>query len=328
MSLHPPTVVRRHQQGLTLVELMVAVAINLVVVLVAAYLYLNGRSTQQAVEDRSAVFENGQLALDLMGKDIGNAGYYPAHMREPTAFMRANLGRYVNPGATVAAFNTGIFGCKDGHFDGSGCDKKDTTYKDDGLVLNYYTEDALTTVSGARADCLGFRVDHDPINSTARAGAAAQGNPNLPPAHPLFVSNRYALHQMDYTVNGVTINTFGLYCQGNGSATPSYQPMVPGIEQMRVSYGLRDAGAARATQYVDATDAGSAVAIQVNGEPLQGWQRVVSVQVCIVARSLSKTRFTGAGAETRLDCDGNTLPNDGVQRRRFMQVFALKNRLS
>ena len=40
---------RRAQQGPTLVELMVAVAINLVVVLVAAHLYLNGR-TQQAVE--------------------------------------------------------------------------------------------------------------------------------------------------------------------------------------------------------------------------------------------------------------------------------------
>ena len=107
---------RRAQQGLTLVELMVAVAINLVVVLVAAYLYLNGRSTQQAVEERAAMFENGQLALELLGKEIGNAGYYPAHMHEPDATLLVNLGRYVNPAPAVAAFNAGVFGCSSGRF--------------------------------------------------------------------------------------------------------------------------------------------------------------------------------------------------------------------
>lgn len=328
MSASLSQTMRRQQQGLTLVELMVAVAINLVVVLVAAYLYLNGRNTQQAVEERSAVFENGQLALELLGKEIGNAGYYPAQMYEPGDTLKVNRGRFVNPQPAVAAFNAGVFGCVGGRFDDGICkpaDNKD--YKGDGLVLSYFTEDAMTLSAGARGDCLGFHVDKDPINAT-RVGAAKE-NANLPPDHPLFVSNRYTLTQYDYsTAGGRKISTFGLSCQGNGSANPKYQMLVPGIEQFRVRYGLRDAGAARATQYVDAAAANAAVAVVVNEASLQGWERVVTVQVCVVARSLSETRFRGAGAESRVDCDGNTMRDDGVQRRRFMQVFAVKNRLS
>lgn len=322
---------RRRQQGLTLIELMVAVAINLVVVLVAAYLYLNGRTTQQAVEERAAVFENGQLALELLGKDVGNAGYYPAHMREPGALLAVNLGSYVNPAPAVAAFNAGVFGCGHGHFKGGTCEvADDARFTGDGLVLNYFTEDAMKGVAGARADCQGYKVDNDDaINTEARAGATARGNTNLPPLHPLFVSNRYTLYAMRYRIHGTRdINTFGLACQGNGSARPSYQVLVPGIEQFRVRYGLRGASAARAMQYVDAATVGTAAAVTVSDKTMQGWERVVSVQVCLVARSLTETRFRGAGDETRLDCEGRTLPNDGVQRRRFMQVFAVKNRLS
>lgn len=319
---------RRHQRGLTLVELMIAVAINLVVVLAAAYLYLNGRQTQRAVEERSAVFENGQLALELIGREIGNSGYYPAHMFEPGAIEPRPIGAYTNPSPLVAAFNAGVFGCSNGHFKEGACvasDDKD--FKQDGLVLNYFTDDAMNLAAGARADCQGSHVDNDAAINQVRAGAAWK-SANLPPESPLFVSNRYALHRMVYSVDGGKrqLSTFGLACSGNGSN--GYQVLVPGIEQFRVRYGLRDASGARASQYVDAASVGGAAAIVVNDQTLTSWQRVVSIQVCVVARSLTETRFRGAGDETRADCDGQTFANDGVQRRRFIQVFAVKNRLS
>lgn len=321
----------QRQRGLTLVELLVAVAINLVVVLVAAYLYLNGRSTQQAVEERSALFENGQLALELIGQEIGNAGFYPAHMKEPGVAIAVNRGRYVNPQPAVPAYGAGVFGCDTGRFDGTVCQSsvgaKD--FKGDGLVLNYFTDDAMTTTAGSRADCQGNRVDNaTTINTDVRLGAA-KNLVNRAPEHPLFVSNAYTLTDVAYpTPSGRSISTFGLACRGIGSAAPAYQMLVPGIEQLRIRYGLRDASGMRATTYVNAAGVGAAGTITVNDESMTGWERVVSVQVCVVARSLSETRFRGAGAETRLDCDDAVLPNDGVQRRRFMQVFAVKNRVS
>lgn len=321
----------QRQRGLTLVELLVAVAINLVVVLVAAYLYLNGRSTQQAVEERSALFENGQLALELLGQEIGNAGFYPAHMKEPGVTIAVNRGRYVNPQPAVAAYSAGVFGCDSGRFDGTVCQSSvgSKDFRGDGVVLNYFTDDAMMTTAGARADCQGNRVDNaTTINTDTRLGAA-KDLVNRAPEHPLFVSNAYTLTDVAYpTASGRTISTFGLACRGIGSAAPMYQMLVPGIEQLRIRYGLRDASGMRATTYVDAKGASDAGTITVNDESMTGWERVVSVQVCVVARSLTETRFRGAGAETRLDCDGATLPNDGVQRRRFMQVFAVKNRVS
>lgn len=328
------TVSMRHrtgQRGLTLIELMVAVALNLVVVLVAAYLYLNGRSTEKSMEERAALFENGQLALELLGKEIGNAGYYPAHMQEPGTTLSVARGQYTNPVPAVPAFDAGVFGCTHGYFNvksGACAAADDKTKTGDGIVLNYFTDDALNLSAGARADCQGHIVDKDTAANTADRVGAAANNPQLPPAHPLFVSNGYTLTQLIYKLDGGrTISTFGLSCDGNGGNT-SYQSLVPGIEQLRIKYGLRDASAARATQYVDATAAGAAAPIVADDQTYQGWQRVVSVQVCLVARSLTATRFRGAGAETRLDCDGNTFPDDGVQRRRFIQVFAVKNRLS
>lgn len=62
-------------KGLTLVELMVAVAINLVLVLAATLLYLNTRSTQKMVDEKSAVSETGQFALALLGRELTLAGF-------------------------------------------------------------------------------------------------------------------------------------------------------------------------------------------------------------------------------------------------------------
>lgn len=319
----------RGQSGLTLVELLIAVAINLFVVLIAAYLYLNGRATQQAIEERSAIFENGQLALELLGKEVGNAGYYPSHMAEPGGPVVVGRGQYVNPKPVVSAWAHGVFGCLDGYFDGASCQASDATRRGDGLVLNYFTEDAMTLAAGTRADCQGHAVDNaTDVNTDVRLGAA-KDSPNLAPTHPLFVSNSYTLTRYDYTLNsGNTLKTFGLACRGNGSAAPTYQVLVPGIEQFRVRYGLRDAAGQRAVSYKDAKGVTESSAVIVNGEAMQGWARVVSIQVCLVARSLTETKLRGVGDETRVDCEGNVFPSDGVQRRRFEQIFALKNRLS
>lgn len=318
----------RRQSGLTLVELMIALAINLVVVLVAAYLYLNGRSTQQSVEERAALFENAQLALELIGREIGNAGFYPAHRNEPNAKgVVVSLGRYVNPVPGTAAFDAGVFGCVDKLLRKGQCTAHTSDTRGDGLVLNYFTDDAFSLQAGGRADCQGNDVvNDDVINNVVRTGGRTD-NSGLPPAFPLFVSNRFSLHSTSSVENGKTVTEWGLACSSNVSA--SYQTLIPGIEQFRVRYGIREASAPRAVQYLDADGVNSAAPIVVGDQTLRAWQRVVSVEVCVVASSRTRTRFNGAGASTQADCSGNTLvSSDNVQRRRFVQVFGLKNQLT
>lgn len=74
----------RPARGLTLVELMVAMVIGLVVVLVATRLFVGSRATQRATDETAALFETGQMVLELLGREIANAGFYPVVSTEPT----------------------------------------------------------------------------------------------------------------------------------------------------------------------------------------------------------------------------------------------------
>ena len=66
------------QAGLTMVELLVALAISLVLVLAATYVYLATRQSDRALERSSDAQETGVYVLQLLGREIANAGFYPA----------------------------------------------------------------------------------------------------------------------------------------------------------------------------------------------------------------------------------------------------------
>lgn len=71
-STHDP----RRQLGLSLVELMVAMAIGIVVLLAASELMLNNSRTRGEVERTGRQIENGLFALQLLEDDISNAGFW------------------------------------------------------------------------------------------------------------------------------------------------------------------------------------------------------------------------------------------------------------
>ena len=70
----------RHERGLTLIELMVAMAISLIIVVAAAYVYLASRESQRAIDRSSSSRETGAFIVQMLGRDIMNAGFYPANM--------------------------------------------------------------------------------------------------------------------------------------------------------------------------------------------------------------------------------------------------------
>ena len=70
----------RHERGLTLIELMVAMAISLIIVVAAAYVYLASRESQRAIDRSSNSRETGAFIIQMLGRDIMNAGFYPANM--------------------------------------------------------------------------------------------------------------------------------------------------------------------------------------------------------------------------------------------------------
>lgn len=66
-----------HQRGLTLVELMIALAVGLLVVLVAGTLLQQARSAYQDMDDAARVEETGRLVLDHLQQALRQASHLP-----------------------------------------------------------------------------------------------------------------------------------------------------------------------------------------------------------------------------------------------------------
>lgn len=64
------------QRGLTLVELMVAITVGMFLVAGLAVLIAQQSGTRTTVENGGRLIENGRYAAQLMGEDIQHAGYY------------------------------------------------------------------------------------------------------------------------------------------------------------------------------------------------------------------------------------------------------------
>lgn len=63
------------QRGLTLVELMVAMALGLVILIAVVYVFAGSRASHRHQESYSTVQESGRIALELMGRDLRMAGH-------------------------------------------------------------------------------------------------------------------------------------------------------------------------------------------------------------------------------------------------------------
>ena len=86
-------------RGFSLVELMVAMAIGLILLLALSYFFLGSRQSSLVHDDSSRMQENARNALDLMGRSIRQAGYTDRFDRTQKTVFVVMSG--VDNGATV-----------------------------------------------------------------------------------------------------------------------------------------------------------------------------------------------------------------------------------
>ena len=361
MTMHP----RSHrQQGVTLIELMVTMAITLFLVAAAAYVYLGTRETQRAIERNSSNIETGSFAMQLMGQEIMKAGFYPATIsRPPTADEGFPKITYYPPiriaqnaaqstdwtaptTATAGIYLSGIFGCDGGKFlPATGACDTSVANASDSIVINYFTNDNLGTATqignvGDGRDCVGNAVSLHPSNTNRLNTVNTEG----PPLQPLFVSNRYALVQTVAEIDKQVVNTASLACNGSGASAESniYQPLLAGIEEMHFTYGVfavnADTGSRTPEKFYNAAGVSGLGSVMVDNGMFQvltpPWSRVSAVRVCIIAKSQGgtpKIADKAGAARTYLNCDDvATTPTTDVNalRKRFVQVFTVRNRMN
>ncbi len=333
--------------GLTLVELMVALAISLTLVVAASMMFLNTRFAQHASDERGSLQETGQLVMEIIGGQIANAGFYPVANVEAGTSKGANMSNallgYGDEIKLVAGeippvgLAAGVYGCsgKVVKADFSGCaanDEKLGAPGSDSLTLAYFTSDAYSRDVGTRADCTRSDVANDnTYNAETRVGSAAKNSTTaegVPPAAPLLGANQFMLEPLEYVNNaGATVQTYQLACRGNGNGTGTVA-LVPGVVQMTFRYGVITDGTGAPTRYMTANEINtdSATEVVVGDAKLSGWARVASVRVCVVVRSLNAATSSVSG-QTINDCAGTPItPAAGAVYRTFTQVFGVKNR--
>ena len=323
------------QAGLSLVELMVAMAISLMLVAAAAYVYVGTRQAQRAIDDVAAANDAGAFALQLIGREVMNAGFYPAIQSENPAQV-LGAGQYKNlvVGAP-AAYDYGLFGCEGGQFDPvtRSCPAGNDA-QPDSIVISFFTGDAFGPDAGQSYDCTGKSVrtaDDTAVNDATRIGS---GSAYQQPFLPLFISNRYGLMPTTMRIEGQDVETGSLGCNGNASGSGDYLNVLSGIEDLQITYGVKstDPLAVSPQSFLTASQVSALPVATIDGVQVKGWGRVVAVRVCVVAQSLttgSKLAETATAGRTFIDCNGreqNQAASDTRVRKSYTQVFGVRNR--
>lgn len=77
-SIHPYSLLpARHQQGLTLIEILVALMISAFLIAGVIQLFIGSKQTYRSYDALSRIQENGRFVLEAMARDIRMTGYYP-----------------------------------------------------------------------------------------------------------------------------------------------------------------------------------------------------------------------------------------------------------
>ena len=320
------------QRGLTLVELMVGLVIGIVLSLAAASLYLATRESSRTSQSVSDINETGKIALEMIGREIQKAGFYPAQFGQDVATAEQFYGVYYNAkDSAKVAFNTGLFGCSGANYNPAtkACGAT-VDGQPDSIITNYFASPEFGTDSllGNANDCNRNPVTGDSANDAREAAGL-----------PLFVSNRFSIvntaNYVDSDRNIVTVNSLG--CHGNGDEDETTaQPALEGIEDMVIRYGIyagdgdSEVAGKSPTSFMSATN--------VNLQPEVGgrtaWQRVTAVSVCIVVRSLASSRQEDKAGDVRTyrncrDAAPVELPaGSRFIYKSFERVYAVRNNLS
>ena len=251
---------RRHQQGLTLIELMIAMALGMGVVLAAVALMQAARSTYLSVADSAQVQENGRYALDLMARTVRQANYVP---QDNPAFLRNDLGG-LEPGvfgidnARVSEHSTGL----------SSPSANRDAHGSDLLAIRFFGSGPRNQPDNDMLNCAGFAVP-------GPNGATSLSDLEEVRGQSIFYVAPDSTGEPELRCKYFTRD-------GGWSAAA----IVRGVESFQVLYGVRSAGSE--LDYVNATRIGTR------------WRDVAAVRIALLARGERNSRDGGAAVVHRL----------------------------
>jgi len=150
------------------------------------------------------------------------------------------------------------------------------------------------------------------------------------------MANHYTIASTILSVQaeGVNALTRAFSCKGLVSTdTPNYTPLISGIEDFQLQYGVYTPGSDVGSYNILFFPASSVEAqgsiITADGQTIPAWGRVVSVQVCVIAKTYGSPVSVSSNP-TWTTCNGETSVSTGDRsvRKTYIQTFAVRNRLN
>lgn len=332
----------KYQNGLTLLEVMVALAIGAFMLAGILSLVASVSRARTDLDITSEQIENGRFALQLFGDEISLAGFYGQH--------RIGNPNYSFPDPCDDATTITDLG-----FDGS---TSPIT-----IPINLYGYAAGDTLPTCLPNIVAdseVLVVHRVENTSIAAGSAVAGRPYLQasacdtdtPSTFIFskTPSDFTLNQNDCATAApvwpYTVKTLYLAscddCSGSGDGIPTLKmrelvsgvlqttPLVEGVSDMHLEYGLDLDGDGNPDCYAVDPDAGSAPAACTGtwGSAAENWANVVSVKVHLLVRTTNN--ISGWTDDHKYDLgrgDGNESGpfNDGFRRQVYTTTVVLPN---
>lgn len=351
--MHKHRIAPRAQRGFTIAELMIAVAIGLLILAGMTTLFVSNSKAQTEIEKANRQVENGRYAVSLLAGDLRNAGYYgefdPTELATPAAVP--------DPCAlTIAALKGGLPLHVQGYDNAAGSVLScltDVKAGTDVLVLRH----ARTCVAGA-ANCdplsaggpffqaslcsnpteldSGDAADHYALDTDTTlltrhkrdcdqsAGSGTLAAIRKYETHIYFVANN------DNSADAIpTLKRAELSSSSGGALTMTVVPMVEGIDNLQLEYGIDSNGDGVADLYsANPATANGCVAATCAAE---NWRNVVTVKLNVLARNTEASYGFTDTKSFVLGNDAGGNPNnvaaagDHFKRHAFQAMVNLPN---
>ncbi len=354
------------QQGFTLIELMVSMAVALIISAGAAALFANTIFNTRTLNSATAINEEANRINDLLARNFRMTGYVDWLSNQAMFSSTTSTGK--NPALynLKTAGNPSIFQATFRDFELgtagditqiplplSGCEGDagaNTGYVNAPNPLDITCKSTAATGNTLSAVTVAYQVVSSPTagytpalpsptdtvvanQPSAATGMAFDCN-NQKTAPKLYAVNRFYLNPNnpgDWRA-GDTTQLYDLICQGAKGTAP--QPLASNIEQWVVLYGIPPAPLATASASASNDERVEKYLTASQVSAANSWNLVTAIRSCILMAgtrgSAVVTANTTVGSNTtQRDCLGNFIKTnaDARLRQAFTQTVTLRNQV-
>jgi type IV pilus assembly protein PilW len=299
------------QRGVSMIELMVAMALGLFLLFALVEILINGKQSFGSANNLSRLQENGRIGIDLVVSDLKRAGYMGGNsnvskISGTTAPQDPNTGCNAADGRWGRMIEQPIYGQNDTR-DNYACIPAASYLRGDILVVRH----AASWVETGALDAGRYYLRSSLFNGRTFIGSA-EGNaqndvPETPNSVREMLAHGYFVGPSGRTCNGVGVpSLFRVSLSATG--VPERKELLPGVENFQVQYGINN-------QYLNANPADIALA---------DWPDVVTVRIWLLVRSeCGESGYSDTATYTMGDVD--YVVNDSFRRQLYSSVVMIRN---